>query len=483
MKTFTANSCILFLVTLLFTGILFAQATVIKLPTTVGTSSSLTISDSNNTTLMKLNADGGFYILGNTTTGIIPATGVGSRLMWHPAKRAFRAGRVTGTQWDLANVGDYSIAAGYNPIASAYYTTSMGYNTTASANGATALGYTTTASNTGSTALGYYANASGNSSTSTGYQTAASGNYSTAMGHFASAKGISSMAVGDSCSADGDYSIAMGRNAIASSFASISMGDHTTANGNSCVALGYYTTASGFASVAMGDPTVASGYTAVAIGHEVTADADYSIALGNFATTNSHKGSFIFGDASSEERVASSEDQQMTMRFAGGYRLFTEPTGKYGAFLPANGNEWLKESDSTKKELFAQVNNENFLVSLSKLKLVSWNYKGQNPKQYRHYGPMAQEIFHYFGKDEYGTIGNDTTLAAGDMDGIMMICLQALEKRTKELKTAVSELQKANEKIVLVEKNNSEMQKRIEKIEQLITSTPPNNAQGSTSSK
>jgi hypothetical protein len=246
--------------------------------------------------------------------------------------------------------------------------------------------------------------------------------------------------------------------------------------------MGYLTTAAGYASVAMGDPTEARGYTSIAIGHEVKANADYSTALGNYAVAD-HKGAFIFGDASTEAILSSSADQQMTMRFAGGYQLFTEPTGKYGAFLPANGNEWLKESDSTKKELFAQVNSENFLVSLSKLKLVSWNYKGQDSKRYRHYGPMAQEIFHYFGKDEYGTIGNDTTLAPGDMDGIMIVCLQALEKRTTELKTAVSELQKANEKIALVEKNNSEMQKRMERLEQMIASFSTNDKQGGISNK
>jgi hypothetical protein len=476
MKIFIANSCILFLVTSLLTDNLFAQSTVIKLSTTVGATSGLTISDSNNATLMRLNADGGFYILGNTITGIIPVTNLGSRLMWYPAKRAFRAGRVSGTHWDAANVGNYSIAAGYNPIASGDFSTAMGNASTASGDYATALGYQAVAGDIGSTAMGYNSNASGNSSTAMGYQTGADGDFSTAMGHVASAKGISSMAVGDSCSADGDYSIAMGRNAIASSFASISMGDHTTANGNSCVALGYYTTASGFASVAMGDPTVANGNIAIAIGHEVTADADFSVALGSFAETNHHKGSFIFGDASTEQIIPSTYDHQMTMRFAGGYRLFSEPTGKIGVYLNPGQSDWTKESDSTKKELFAQANGEYFLNSLAQLRLGSWNYKVQDAKHFRHYGPMAQEIFHYFGKDKYGTIGNDTMLATGDMDGIMMICLQALEKRTVELKTAVSELQKANEKIALVEN-------RMEILEQMIASTSANNTQKSTSSK
>ena len=103
------------------------------------------------------------------------------------------------------------------------------------------------------------------------------------------------------------------------------------------------------------------------------------------------------------------------------------------------------------------------MQSISQLRLGSWNYKGQDAEHYRHYGPMAQEIFHYFGKDQLGTIGNDTTLASADMDGIMMICLQALEKRT-------SELQKATAKIAELEERTSELQEAREKISALESS-------------
>ena len=82
---------------------------------------------------------------------------------------------------------------------------------------------------------------------------------------------------------------------------------------------------------------------------------------------------------------------------------------------------------------------------------------------------MAQDIFYYFGKDKLGTIGNDTTLSTADMDGIMMICLQALEKRTVELRNAaekISELEniinnlanefnKMKEAVLKPEKDNS----------------------------
>lgn len=138
----------------------------------------------------------------------------------------------------------------------------------------------------------------------------------------------------------------------------------------------------------------------------------------------------------------------MTMIFTGGYRLFTNDAATTGATLASGANSWGSVSDSTKKENYLNTDGEYFLNSISKLKLGSWNYKGQNLKIFRHYGPMAQEIYHYFGKDDFGTIGNDTTLATADMDGIMMIALQALEKRTTELKKEKKELNMYIEELV-----------------------------------
>jgi hypothetical protein len=44
---------------------------------------------------------------------------------------------------------------------------------------------------------------------------------------------------------------------------------------------------------------------------------------------------------------------------------------------------------------------------------------------------VAQEFFAAFGHDGVGTIGTDTTINSGDMEGIL-IAVQALEKRTAE---------------------------------------------------
>ena len=90
-------------------------------------------------------------------------------------------------------------------------------------------------------------------------------------------------------------------------------------------------------------------------------------------------------------------------------------------------------SDRNQKENFRPVDSDEVLSKISGLNLTSWNYIGNDPKQFRHYGPVAQEFFAAFGHDDVGTIGTPTTINSGDMEGILMIAVQALEKRTAAL--------------------------------------------------
>jgi hypothetical protein len=393
--------------------------------------------------------------------------------------------------------GPFAVAMGSGTNSISTYTTALGYSTTASANAATAFGSFTTASGAYSLASGNYSVASGNFSTALGNYSNAIGMHSLAIGNEASAGGTNSIAMGYSSVADGEYSFAVGYEAVASGFRGISIGRGTDASGENAVAIGSNTLASGDYAVAMGSVTeatlnaaLATGYltksnglASTAMGNETTASGDASTALGNLtvasgnaslatghttiasglgstamgvlASTNSHIGSFVIGDASTYDDgnslVENSASNQMMMRFAGGYMLYTDNATSTGVSLAAGGNSWASVSDSTKKENFVPANGEYFLGSLSKLKLGSWNYKGQSPEQYRHYGPMAQEIYRYFGNDGMGTIGNDTTLAAADIDGIVMICLQALEQRTAQLKVKTAELDEANKRITNIE--------------------------------
>jgi Chaperone of endosialidase len=91
-------------------------------------------------------------------------------------------------------------------------------------------------------------------------------------------------------------------------------------------------------------------------------------------------------------------------------------------------------SDKTQKENFQPVDGEAVLGKIRGFELSSWNFIGHDPKEFRHYGPMAQDFFAAFGHDGVGQIGTETTINSGDMAGILMIVVQALEKRTAELK-------------------------------------------------
>jgi len=229
--------------------------------------------------LAKLHVEGGSVLFSGATGGT-PTSGAGTRLMWIPSKKAFRAGSVSGSQWNNANIGLYSVAMGYDTKASGNYSTAMGYLTTASGTRSTAMGYGTTASGEASTAMGNSTKASGYISTAMGQSTTASGLYATAMGFYTKASGKFSTAMGSKTMAYGKVSTAMGFNTTASGINSTAMGSYTKAGGVASTAMGYGTTASNYASTAMGYGTTASGAASTSMGRYTTASGDYSTAMG-----------------------------------------------------------------------------------------------------------------------------------------------------------------------------------------------------------
>jgi len=115
-------------------------------------------------------------------------------------------------------------------------------------------------------------------------------------------------------------------------------------------------------------------------------------------------------------------------------------------------------SDATKKENFRPVDGVEVLKKLRGINLTSWNFIGHDPKQFRHYSPMAQNFFAAFGKDEVGTFGTPTTINSGDLAGILMIAVQALEKRTAEEEREINALRA----------DNSALKARLEAVERSV---------------
>ncbi|MGI6475881.1 MAG: tail fiber domain-containing protein [Candidatus Dojkabacteria bacterium] len=208
--------------------------------------------------------DGGILAQGTYGSGWNGGTlGAGTRLMWIPSKAAFRAGYVDSTQWNAANIGDYSVAMGYNTIASGEDSTAMGSATTAYGYASTAMGSGTTASGRFATAMGHNTTANADwYSTAMGSGTIASGNYSIAMGSSTTASGWGSTAMGNDTTASGDVATAIG--------------DNTIASGAYSTAMGYYTTAQAYASTILGQYNVVSGTT----GSWVATDPIFAIGIG-----------------------------------------------------------------------------------------------------------------------------------------------------------------------------------------------------------
>ena len=63
---------------------------------------------------------------------------------------------------------------------------------------------------------------------------------------------------------------------------------------------------------------------------------------------------------------------------------------------------------------------------------------------------LSLTSWNFIGHDSVGTIGTPTTINSGDMAGILMIAVQALEKRTQELKAK-------DARIVALEKETAEL--------------------------
>ena len=438
-----------------------------------------------------LEVDGSLLLSG--TTGGTPASGFGTRLMWIPAKGAFRAGNAYSTEWDDANVGYYSTALGAGATtASGIASIAMGGHTTASGNLSTAMGLLTTASGINSTAMGLSTTASGYTSIAMGKNTTASNYASTAMGDSTTASGNYSTAMGFGTIANNTNSTAVGKSTTASNYASTAMGDSTTASGPYSTAMGYYSTASGNSSTAMGNSTFAvgvgstamglstqatntgstsigigafaTGHASTAIGQSVTASGDGSVAMGTAVSTNNYSGSFIFGDYTTLTVFSASAPDQFTAVFTGGYDFRTSRTATAGAYMNGGTSGWVAYCDRNKKENFRHVDGEELLQKVRSMSITEWNYKHTDPS-IKYIGPVAQDFyaaFHLGGKDSLG-------INSICIDGVNMAAVQALEKRTAELRDKTSELQAKTAELEGVKSELADLKARLARVEHALS--------------
>jgi len=345
------------------------------------------VEKSDATKLLQVGDDAGFVVRGTLGAGGIPAAGSGVRLMWYPGKSAFRAGRVDAAQWDDGNIGQWSAAFGQN----------------------------TTASGTHSLAAGGDAEATADRSVAMGGGTTASGQFSLAMGQVSVASGFASTAIGE--------------RATASNRAATALGGSTTASGMNSTAMGVRTIASGDASTAMGFETQASGVSSTAMGAVSTAAGIGSVAMGTRAVAQG-AGSFVFADRSSTTESVTAFDNQFVVRAHGGIG-FNSGTN-IGCDLPAGVGAWACTSSRLAKEGFEDMDGEAVLAKLASIPIQRWSYLGTRSA---HVGPTAEDFHAAFGLGE-----GPTTITTVDADGIALLGVQTLERRTAELRAENAKL-------------------------------------------
>jgi trimeric autotransporter adhesin len=326
----------------------------------------------------RVDSAGGVVAIGQLGIGIIPASGCGYRMMWHPYRASFRAGSTDDggscNYWDEANQGFYSWAGGNLTVASSYATFAFGDQTTAT-------------------------------------------NY---------------------------YAVAFGASVNVSGTAGFSAGASNNCAGFTCIALGYFANATSQGSVA--------------IGYRVTADATYAVAIGNRASANGMSGAFVIADNSTTDSLEASAINQFNSRYAGGYRLYTNATTTTGVSLNAGGSSWNVISDRNRKEDFSTLDGESVLLRLRSVPVSKWRYKDEVDRTVRHIGPMAQDWHAAFGLSS-----DDKTINQGDLDGVNLAAVKALDARTESLKQQ------------LIEKNReiAELKERLRRIEELLSRKEP----------
>ncbi len=223
-----------------------------------------------------------------------------------------------------------------------------------------------------------------------------------------------------SLTSDANYTVTAGSNTR------IALGFQCTAAGDNGLSLGSQCSASGSNTVAIGAGSTASSNGAVAVGVSALASGVRAHAIGNFVTA-ANGGSFVFGDANTTT-LTSSAGNQCSMRFVGGYRLFSNAAFTTGVSMAAGVSGWTNICDRNLKEHVTSIDGEKLLDRIRTLPISEWSYKHSDPG-IRYIGPMAQdfhEAFHLGGTD---SLGINSIIA----DGVNLAAIQALEKRTREL--------------------------------------------------
>jgi len=332
----------------------------------IGTSDATNFSlGTNGAVRMVLTSDGSLLLSG--TSGAVPASGFGTRMMWIPSLGAFRAGKANGSEWNSGNIGSQSVAMGYGNLAS--------------------------------------------------------GAQSVAMGFFSSAYGMGSTAMGSGAAAYADGATAFGAASQAVGFNSVAMGDNSTAWSDDAVAIGSNTSATGFASTAFGANTSTTGSNGTVMGKNLT------VGLSSFGFNGSTTNTVVdvstmnnvayFGDVN--VIIGNDDNSARALRFYGSNNTSNLSGAHYSSFKAgtqaANISYVLPLSQGAANSLLTNDGSGNMSwSSLSTLNIPTGSGTANNLTVWNSTTGLGASSNLYYSSNSLG-IGNSSPAQALDVTG------------------------------------------------------------------
>ena len=294
----------------------------------------------------EVNQDGAFVArglmrdVGNTTgcAPYAPISGAGTFFFWHPCRGAVRFGRVPvgQTDWNDANLGDFSFAAGNQVVASSYGTFAFGDQVTA----------------TGTVAVGF----------------------------------------GSGVTASGTAAFSAGASNECSGFACTAIGYTTRAMGQGSVALGFRTESAADFGVALGHRATTCG-TGTLVTSNCASPRTGAFIWGDESTSN-----YVNSQADNEFRIRAAGGVRLRVSTAANGNT-PGAGGNIGCDLTAAVPSWTCASSRTVKRDFAPVQKEELLQRLQQMPVTTWNFE-QGQDGVRHLGPVAEDFYAAFGLGE-----------------------------------------------------------------------------------
>jgi len=217
--------------------------------------------------------------------------------------------------------------------------------------------------------------------------------------------------------------------------------------------------ADGGFSTAIGSGNRATGFYAIALGYDNHAAGNYSMAAG-VRSRSSHQGTLVWADASPAE-LFSAADNSVTLRAAGGYRLFSNSDATIGASLAPNQNSWSTLSDRHRKKDIQPLDGRAILDKLAAVPLSTWHYDFEPSDATPHIGPMAQDFkaAFYPGRD-------DRSITTHEFDGVALAAIQGLNQKVEEGgRTLERRLEQKETEIAELQQQNADLLRRLAALE------------------